>query len=57
MNKRCALMNCELEEEDISLEEIIRQLPNSKASYQAELLIKQHGFKKTDILCLECFWK
>jgi hypothetical protein len=56
MNK-CALMGCDLEDEDLTLAEIIKQYPNSKACYQAQLLITKYGFEETDIFCLDCFWK
>jgi hypothetical protein len=54
---RCALMNCELDECDLSLKDIIIRFPDTKASYQAKLLIKCHGFSESDRFCIDCFWK
>lgn len=57
LKQRCALMNCELEPEDLCLGDIIKKFPKKQCAYQAKLLISNHGFKESDILCIDCFWK
>lgn len=54
--QKCALMNCELEKDT----PILFDMLNSKSemiAYQAKMLIEVHGFKPTDKMCVDCFWK
>jgi len=55
--KECALMGCKLEPGDLPLGEISEKYKNEMAGHQAKLLMKEHGFKATDIFCEDCFWK
>jgi endogenous inhibitor of DNA gyrase (YacG/DUF329 family) len=53
----CSLMGCELEEGTPTLKEIIEKSPGTQGAEQATILIKNHGFKPEDKICLDCFWK
>lgn len=56
--KICVLMGCKLEGNEMSLGECLIKLPLiSQGHNQAKKLIKEHGFKKEDIFCGDCFWK
>lgn len=58
MTKECALMGCELPDDWPNLQSLILESDeNSKVHYVANLLVEEHGFKMTDCLCLDCFWK
>ena len=54
----CAMLGCELKEEDPTLGDLLKKLdPKSQGYDQAKRLIKEFGYKKTDKLCEDCFWK
>jgi len=60
--KRCALFGCAVDSEgctlkDIAINNSYGYLGNVPSSYVAKLLMKKHGYKETDILCQDCFWK
>jgi hypothetical protein len=58
--KRCALMDCELPDDAISLGKIIEMQTNEKTKKmkrQAYILIKECGFSESDCFCGDCFYK
>jgi hypothetical protein len=54
MNK-CYLLNCDIEPDEPTLEEIMNS-GNQFLAEQAKLLIETHRFPKTARLCDSCFW-
>ena len=56
--KKCALMGCELPDDWRSLGEVeaCKKLHPS-VRLQAREMVAVHGFKPSDCLCNECFWK
>ena len=56
--KKCALMDCDLDEDELSLGELLKKLPKHSQGYsQANDWLRKHKFKRTDIICEDCFWK
>ena len=55
--KKCALLQCELEDDWETLKEVSQCKDVSKrVRKQARMLIKYY-YKKSDKLCSTCFWK
>lgn len=56
--KKCALMGCELHNDDVTLEFIMHNYPvDSVGRTQALKLVYAYGFKENNVLCQDCFWK
>ena len=54
--QKCALLGCELDYYDEPLGKL-KKSKSPEVSRQASLLISKYGFKDSDILCIDCFWK
>lgn len=59
MSRRCALLDCEIDEDMPTLGEltVIRENLAKDIPKQARLLIIKFKFKPTDVICPDCFWK
>lgn len=56
MAKKCYFMNCDVDEDEPTLEELSK-VENESISKQAKILIEKFKFPKDAVFCDDCFWK